>query len=201
MPIDFEQEFGVNAGYVELLYEYLADRESGRSVDESWRDALRAPGSGSRRRSSSGCTRAPLPAERIAEAACRSRPWRTARRRIPRTTVARAPDCGRGVAHRHQNMTASLELPTATSVRTLPMPRSWTENRRVLNEHMLAARARQGVVHAPDRLRAGRSALGEMPRMIVQPSAEKRDGRMPPADTAEARQPRARDRRSRLRTW
>ena len=106
MAIDFQEQFGVNAGYVESLFE--AWRSDPEAVDPEWRAWF----------------------ERLAPEAA---PAETA-----------APDADedvqveplRGLASRiAANMDASLELPTATSVRTLPV-KVLTENRRILNGHM-----------------------------------------------------------------
>ena len=54
-------------------------------------------------------------------------------------------------------MEASLEVPTATSVRAVPA-KLLIDNRIVINNHLRRGPRRQGVVHPPHRLRAGPGA-------------------------------------------
>ncbi|CAM5650336.1 hypothetical protein STENM327S_08597 [Streptomyces tendae] len=58
-----------------------------------------------------------------------------------------------------KNMNASLELPTATSVRAVPVKLLF-DNRIVINNHLKRARAREDLLHAPDRLRDGAGHQG-----------------------------------------
>ncbi len=105
--IDFEEQFGVNAGYVEALYEqWQADPAA---VDEEWSRIFADLGNGA-----------------VPPAATPASPQSDDRDYLPL----------RGIAARiAANMTASLEVPTATSVRTLPV-KVLDENRRIVNAHM-----------------------------------------------------------------
>ncbi|MDA1259189.1 MAG: multifunctional oxoglutarate decarboxylase/oxoglutarate dehydrogenase thiamine pyrophosphate-binding subunit/dihydrolipoyllysine-residue succinyltransferase subunit [Planctomycetota bacterium] len=109
--IDFEEQFGVNAGYVEALYEQWQAHPA--TVDEEWGRIFTDLGNGV----------APLAA-------------------TPEASSAAPPSEDRdyqqlrGIAARiAANMKASLEVPTATSVRTLPV-KVLDENRRIVNAHM-----------------------------------------------------------------
>ncbi|MFQ5748041.1 MAG: multifunctional oxoglutarate decarboxylase/oxoglutarate dehydrogenase thiamine pyrophosphate-binding subunit/dihydrolipoyllysine-residue succinyltransferase subunit [Planctomycetota bacterium] len=107
MAIDFQREFGVNAAYAEAIYQQWL--EDAAAVAPSWRKFFEAIG----RKREAG--------EREAVEAA------------PETE---AVEPLRGVAGRiARNMEASLEVPTATTVRTLPM-KVLDENRRILNAHM-----------------------------------------------------------------
>ena len=113
MNPDFERTFGVNAGYVRELYDRW--RADPASVDESWREAFEgelAPGDPERRERGAS-TLAAAPEVACAQDVIEPEP--------------KKPESGHelepliGVASRlARNMAASLELPTATSVRTLP---------------------------------------------------------------------------------
>jgi 2-oxoglutarate decarboxylase len=136
MAIDFEAEFGVNAGYVEALFEKWRGDQG--SVDAEWREwfeSLAGPnGRDATPAAARVATAAPAPAGKPAKAA--------------KATAAREPapdhveeenfvlDRLKGVASRiAENMMTSLEVPTATSVRTVPV-KVLAENRRILNSHM-----------------------------------------------------------------
>jgi len=164
MPLDFEQEYGVNAGYVEALFEsWLRD---GSSVELAWRQVFeRAEGHPGGQAAKPEPTPAPpLPTPEQREAA-RSAPARDDEGELELLS---------GVAGRiAANMEQSLELPTATSVRTLPC-KVLTENRRILNQHMqLRALGKASFTHLIAFALA--RALREMPRMIA--SYVERDGR------------------------
>ncbi len=132
MAIDFEQDYGVNAGYVEALYEeWKADPNR---VEETWRRLFER--SGARAEPASGRTEPAAPARAAGAAAATQTVARAAE---PKAAVDDDAEFEplRGVAGRIvANMTASLELPTATSVRTLSA-KILQENRTVINEHML----------------------------------------------------------------
>jgi len=111
MKIDFEQEFGVNAAYVENLFERW--QKASETVDPEWAAWFE------------GLTEKagaePTPAARPASPA-------------PEEEVVR--ERLKGIASRiARNMAESLEVPTATSARTMPV-KLLTENRQVLNSHM-----------------------------------------------------------------
>ena len=78
-------------------------------------------------------------------------------RRPRRATSRRTPCCAARPARTVANMDDSLSVPTATSVRSVPVKLLW-DNRIVINNHLVARPRRQGVVHPPDRLRAGQGA-------------------------------------------
>jgi len=172
MAIDFEHEYGVNAGYVEALYsEWQADPER---VDESWRRIFERVG---------GDDAEAAPEERAENDAAANAGTANA----ARTVAARAPaavtgpaapaaikgppvadDASfvalRGVAGRIvANMEASLGVPTATSVRTVSA-KILGENRQVINEHMLVrAFGKASFTHLV--AYALVRALGENPRL------------------------------------
>jgi len=115
---------GWNLGYVDELYaRYLEDPGS---VSAAWQEffADYRPGRGSET----------PPAETV------ERPARVSKA-APEAGPGEAPEAGealRGIAGRIvENMTASLEIPTATSTRTIPV-KLLEENRRVINRHQEA---------------------------------------------------------------
>ncbi len=134
MAIDFESEFGINAAYVQNLYEGW--REGSERVDAAWREMFE-------RLDPEGAARA---AAREAEAAERASKAATATATATAPKPAKAaPSAGddeaelvplRGIGRSvAAHMIESLEVPTATSVRTLSA-KLLDENRRILNEHM-----------------------------------------------------------------
>ncbi len=122
------QSFGANEWLVEEMYRRY--QENPKAVAESWQDFFEdysLPGDDGRaRRAQSG----KAPARPSAEAAPPTPPA------PPSPTVATVPEDAtplRGVAARiAENMEASLGVPTATSVRTLPA-KLLEENRRTIN--------------------------------------------------------------------
>jgi 2-oxoglutarate dehydrogenase E1 component len=126
MSLDFQREYGVNAGYVQALFEEW--KEDASRVDESWRKLFE--------RSNERVE--PAPEREAAPAAVA-----TATKEAPAIVPERAPSEPpgdliplTGVAGRiASNMAESLEIPTATSVRTLPA-KALVENRAILNEHL-----------------------------------------------------------------
>ena len=145
MSIDFESEYGVNAGYVQGLHEqWLANSAS---VDASWakifehEDPEGAAASLAR-----------------AAAAVPTPPAPTAPDEDPE--LERLTGVSRLIV---KNMTASLEVPTATTVRTLPV-KLLDENRRLINEHMeVRALGKASYTHIV--AFAMIRALAEMPRV------------------------------------
>ncbi|MCP3917323.1 MAG: multifunctional oxoglutarate decarboxylase/oxoglutarate dehydrogenase thiamine pyrophosphate-binding subunit/dihydrolipoyllysine-residue succinyltransferase subunit [bacterium] len=131
MVIDFERDYGVNAGYVQAIYEdWVADPAS---VDESWRRLFE--------RVEPRLRHAPEP---VAPLPSRTTPPPDPAPAAPRSAEDAAPEAAddpeleplRGVAGRIvDNMQASLEIPVATSVRTLSA-KLLAENRSILNEHL-----------------------------------------------------------------
>ncbi len=131
MSIDFQEHFGVNAGYVEDLYErWKAD--SGQ-VDPEWARWFESVEPGA---SAAGATGKASPSDAAnAGGADGSKPT-PAQVEVELETEHVKREQLKGVAGRIvQNMNASLELPTATSVRTLPV-KVLDENRKVVNAHM-----------------------------------------------------------------
>lgn len=155
MAIDFEQEYGVNAGYVQELFdEWKTDPGL---VEESWRKIFeRAGGEGAARKAAPAAGGAPARPAAAPSAA----------------TLAEGVDPDSdpelepliGIAGKiAQNMEASLELPVATSVRTISA-KILGENRTLINEHMLVrsiGKASYTHIFAFALARA----LGEMPRV------------------------------------
>jgi 2-oxoglutarate decarboxylase len=186
MAIDFEQDYGVNAGYVGALYEEW--QRDPLSVDETWRELFERGGAnGPVEGTPTASAEAP-----VAEAAATSTagPGKAVGARQDqapeRAAVATAKPAKpavadndadleplRGVAGRIvANMVASLELPTATSVRTVSA-KILGENRQVINEHMLVrAIGKASYTHLV--AFALVRALAEQPR--VQSSYVQRDG-------------------------
>ncbi len=155
MAIDFKREFGVNAGYVESLFEKW--RVEPGQVDAEWQrwfTRLAAGESGS----------APAPAadsssetQSASVAVAASNPAAASAPEVPPLAAVEASDTPtsaptsavvasaaddvvaerlKGVAARiADNMNASLEVPTATSVRTIAV-KVLHENRTILNGHM-----------------------------------------------------------------
>ena len=152
--IDFEQEFGVNAGYVQSLYElWNLDSEQ---VEQSWRTLferldLKSPAPApSSPPAASEATVAPRAASEVASAASE----------IEEDELEPLIGIGGRIV---DNMERSLELPTATSVRTLPA-KLLEENRRILNEHLsLRAFSKASFTHLV--AFAIIRAVAEMPRV------------------------------------
>jgi len=112
--IDFHAEFGVNAGYVETLFDRW--RDDPETVDDEWRSWFE------RLAAESGSHAEPAPPHPPAETAPEDE-------LVVRTRL-------KGIASKiAENMNASLEVPTATSVRTVPV-KVLAENRRIVNGHM-----------------------------------------------------------------
>lgn len=175
MTINFERDFGVNAGYVEALFaEWQQDPSR---VDEAWRAlferAATAAGPASALARPVGAPSAS--ADESAEAAGGSGKSVAASKEASESKTEDAvlePLIGmdRRIA---QNMQASLELPVATSARTLSA-KALVENRAILNEHMqLRAYPKTSYTHLIAFALA--RGLHEMPRMAA--CFEERDGR------------------------
>src|SRR5690606_10655053 len=118
-PTDFEALFGVNAGYVEKLY---ADwRQAPDSVAEEWRQFFE---------------------QRMPAGGNGAQPAAKEKARAPAREAAAAPGAAeplRGVAARiAANMAESLTIPTATSVRVIPV-KVLEENRHMVNQHLAAS--------------------------------------------------------------
>ncbi|TAH39689.1 MAG: multifunctional oxoglutarate decarboxylase/oxoglutarate dehydrogenase thiamine pyrophosphate-binding subunit/dihydrolipoyllysine-residue succinyltransferase subunit [Planctomycetota bacterium] len=110
MAIDFEREFGVNAAYVQTLFEQW--RHAPEQVQPEWRSWFEQLDGGTASGNGDAVVAATAESEEVA-----IEPLRGVGARIA------------------ENMIASLEVPTATSVRTLPV-KVLEENRRVINAHM-----------------------------------------------------------------
>jgi len=145
MAIDFESEYGVNAGYVQQLHEQWLVEPG--SVDASWGKIFeRADPEGA--------------AAAVARQAAEAAPPATTTDPKSADSLERLTGVGRLIV---KNMTASLELPVATTVRTLPV-KLLDENRRLINEHMqVRALGKSSYTHiiAFAMIRA----LSEMPRV------------------------------------
>ncbi len=114
MSIDFEEQFGVNAGYVESLFEQW--KQNPASVDGEWGQwfAQAEPGVNAK---NPVAEKSAIPVEVPAVDEVDAEPLRG----IPARIAA--------------NMNESLAVPTATSVRTIPV-KVLDENRRIINAHM-----------------------------------------------------------------
>ncbi len=165
MGFDFERDYGVNAGYVQALFEDW--KRDASSVDESWQRIFervdgRAGGSGG-----GGSTSARgVPTVREPQAALPHKEVREAASATPKRQEDSELELLRGIAGRIvSNMEDSLTLPTATSVRTIPA-KVLAENRAVMNEHM-AVRALGKTSYTHIIAYALAKALGETPRMVA----------------------------------
>ena len=162
MPVDFEKNFGVNAGYVEALFERWQAQPD--EVDSSWAtyfervaprvepaapERAQAPHAGRAEAPPARTEAAPAPRQKVdgraAAPAVATPPAQAppAQAPSPQVPPPQVPPEGdfvveplRGLARSIAvNMQASLEVPTATTVRTLPV-KVLEENRRLLNAHM-----------------------------------------------------------------
>ncbi|MEZ6018701.1 MAG: 2-oxo acid dehydrogenase subunit E2 [Planctomycetota bacterium] len=134
MPIDFEQDYGVNAGYVQDLYEqWKADPSS---VEASWAEIFAAAESSAPVAEAMAATAAAPAAPQPTSQAASQPAGAPARPVAPTPTAKGEFELLKGVAGRIvRNMEDSLSLPVATSVRTIPA-KILTENRALLNEHL-----------------------------------------------------------------
>lgn len=135
MAIDFEQEYGVNAGYVQELY---ADWERDPdAVEESWRKIFeRVAEKGG---PSQGSSAPPGGFGAGVAGAQAAPPERRSAAEVDGLDPENDPELEplRGVSGKiAENMEASLQLPVATSVRTISA-KILGENRTIINEHML----------------------------------------------------------------
>lgn len=154
MTSEFESEYGVNAGYVEGLFETWKSDPGG--IDPSWRKIFeRKTGAPPYVEPSS-----PKPAATTAVAT--------------EQTLGDDHERLSGVAGRiARNMADSLEVPTATSVRTLPAKVLY-ENRQILNEHLkVRALGKASYTHLIAYAMA--KALGENLRLVA--SFVEKDGK------------------------
>ena len=156
MDIDFEQEYGVNAGYVQELF-------------EGWRRAIPSRRGGElaqvfERLSAEGIGGAKGRADRAA-AGVDGLGVASAAAAADASTLGATPrwSSSIGVAGKiATNMEASLDLPVATSVRNMPA-KILGENRAIINEHMLVRAHGYRPTHLLAYALA--RALGEMPRV------------------------------------
>ena len=154
-------DFGGNYEFaLDVLDQYRNDR---RSVDPSWRDYFDRtlgvppepePPTGNGREAAATAAAATTNVT-TASAVVRSAPATPAPAEKSKAVVLPAILPGdiaqpiRGGALRIvENMEASLQVPTATSMRTIPV-RTLEENRRILNKHRESLGRRQGELHAP----------------------------------------------------
>lgn len=132
------ENFGANASYVEALLERY--RSDPSSVDESWRTYFAEVMSGSTHDAAAEApvgseSNAAAPAKQVSEPEPKRKP----------TTVPAGAEAKPivGVSKKIvENMEESLTVPTATSLRTVPV-KLLEENRRLINEHMVAAGKRK----------------------------------------------------------
>ena len=116
-PFDFEELFGVNAGFVEQVYtEYMARPDA---VTEEWQRFFERH----------------LPPEHLPER--KPEPVAKAEPKVEPGEVPAHFQALKGVASKiAQNMSESLSVPTATSTREIPV-RVLEENRKIINEHLV----------------------------------------------------------------
>ena len=163
------EDAGPNEGLVEDLYEQY--RVDPSSVPERWRDVLRRPA----RRERPAAGRTARTRHRPAPAPDAAPPPPPAPQPPPQPAPAppAAPASTdesrplRGVHARiAQNMEASLAVPTATSVRSVPA-KLLEVNRQILNNHLESDRARQGQLHPPHRVRR-RAGAARLPEPLLE---------------------------------
>jgi 2-oxoglutarate decarboxylase len=116
--VDFEELFGVNAGYVEQVYaEFMAQPDA---VSDEWRRFFESH----------------LPVDQLPKRAVAVEPAAAPASSAGATTPAELAPL-RGVAAKiAENMVESLGVPTATSTRDLPV-RVLEENRRIINQYLV----------------------------------------------------------------
>ena len=159
MGIDFESEYGVNAGYVEELHgKWLTNP---KAVEDSWAKIFARLDPAGAEKAAAAPAKAPTPK---AEATKGSSPMES----DESNEYEKLKGVSRLIV---KNMTASLEVPTATTVRVVPV-KLLDENRRLINEHM-AVRALGKASYTHIIAFAMIRALGEMPR--VQSAFEEND--------------------------
>ncbi|MEL6905387.1 MAG: multifunctional oxoglutarate decarboxylase/oxoglutarate dehydrogenase thiamine pyrophosphate-binding subunit/dihydrolipoyllysine-residue succinyltransferase subunit, partial [Planctomycetota bacterium] len=159
MAIDFEQEYGVNAGYVQELFEDW--RNDPDAVEESWRRIFERAEANGGATFGQGVASGGAPAP-----AAPATPAATPAPEPSDFDPSSDPELEAliGVAGRiAQNMEASLELPVATSVRTVSA-KILGENRAIINEHM-SVRAIGKASYTHIFAYALARALGENPRV------------------------------------
>ncbi len=131
--IDFEHEFGVNAGYVESLFDKW--RQDAAQVEPEWRAWFEHVANGGNGRPAA----APAATAPTATAAPASTPAPSTPPAMAAASPALAEETVeplKGIAAKiAENMQRSLGVPTATSVRTIAV-KVLHENRRILNGHM-----------------------------------------------------------------
>jgi multifunctional 2-oxoglutarate metabolism enzyme len=150
MAIDFEREYGVNAGYVQGLHErWLKDPST---VDAAWGKIFEEADP------EAAAAAKQAAAEQAKPAAAESPASSGSAAPVP-ANREKLSGVGRVIV---KNMTASLELPVATTVRTLPV-KLLDENRRLINEHM-SVRALGKASYTHIIAFAMIRALSEMPR-------------------------------------
>ncbi|MEQ1891305.1 MAG: multifunctional oxoglutarate decarboxylase/oxoglutarate dehydrogenase thiamine pyrophosphate-binding subunit/dihydrolipoyllysine-residue succinyltransferase subunit [Planctomycetota bacterium] len=129
MSLDFQREYGVNAGYVQALYEEW--RNDAASVDESWRTLFEQGGRPEAPLAAEPAPRAATPVA-LETAPPPAQPERVSAPLSDDATLEPLTGIAGKIA---ANMAESLEIPTATSVRTVPA-KALVENRAILNEHL-----------------------------------------------------------------
>lgn len=130
------ENFGTNASYVEGLLERY--RNDPNSVDESWRTYFSQVLSGS---SHDAATEAPVESKNGSAASEQIEPQTKPKAEKKPTTVPTGSSAKPIVGPSKkivENMEDSLAVPTATSLRTIPV-KVLEENRRLINEHMAAS--------------------------------------------------------------
>ncbi len=129
------ENFGANATYVEsLLARFQADPHS---VDESWRNYfgdLLGPAPATNGPAANGATSA-APAPVVAQTPAQAQPQAQAAAPAPIKLTGEAQPIRGAALKIVENMETSLTVPTATSVRRIPV-KVLEENRRTLNAHL-----------------------------------------------------------------
>ncbi|MCA1709780.1 MAG: 2-oxo acid dehydrogenase subunit E2, partial [Actinobacteria bacterium] len=136
------EAFGPNSWLVDEMYQQY--QENPQSVGESWRDFFEGYTPEKPERSSSNGQETPAEIRPLEEALRAAPPPQAAPKQAPtQESHEGAPEGSsplRGVAARiAENMEASLAVPTATSVRTIPA-KLLEENRRIINRYLASKR-------------------------------------------------------------
>ncbi|MEA2461377.1 MAG: multifunctional 2-oxoglutarate metabolism enzyme, partial [Actinomycetota bacterium] len=136
------EAFGPNSWLVDEMYQQY--QENPLSVGESWRDFFEGYTPSKPSRSSSNGQEPPRAEARPLEETLRAipapSPAAAAPSQEPQQEAPEGSSPLRGVAARiAENMEASLSVPTATSVRTIPA-KLLEENRRIINRYLASKR-------------------------------------------------------------
>ncbi|MEO5859463.1 MAG: multifunctional oxoglutarate decarboxylase/oxoglutarate dehydrogenase thiamine pyrophosphate-binding subunit/dihydrolipoyllysine-residue succinyltransferase subunit [Pyrinomonadaceae bacterium] len=127
------ESFGANANYVEgLLARYLADT---KSVDDSWQEFFSGLLNGIGTHAETGAVASVPPSDSGAKAETKPSPESAKKADAPLPPDTEAKPLIGASKKIVENMEQSLTVPTATSVRTMPV-KVLEENRRIINDYL-----------------------------------------------------------------